>query len=158
MIHVRTPPISVGVGWQYALADLSLILFMVTAAALARQQALPPRPAPAPRAAPAAATPSQPVASQSVALADAVAVWRSGPGAPSLEQWLASQQIDSRQRLTIVARYTGARAQEAFVRAEGAMEGVRKLPAATRMVVEPSSVDDLSATLTWDVGGDGAAR
>jgi hypothetical protein len=135
-----------GVGWQYALADLSLILFMVTASALARQQALPPRPVAKAAAAPAAAPPSAP------ALADPVAIWRSGPGAPTLEEWLAAQQLDPRQRLTIVARYSGTGAQEAFVRAEGAMGGVRKLPASTRMVVEPAGVDDLSATLTWDVG------
>ena len=73
-MQVRT-----GVGWQYALADLSLILFMVVAAALARQQAAPPKPAPPPPA-PAAA----PV------LAEPVAVWRAGPGAPRLAGGAAS--------------------------------------------------------------------
>ena len=131
-MHMRT-----GVGWQYALADLSLILFMVTAAALARKEHPAPTRPPPPRA-------------EAPALADPVAVWRAGPGAPSLEQWLAGQSLDPRQRLTIVARYSGTRAQAAFVRAEAALGTVRKLPASTRMVVEPSSVDDLSATLTWD--------
>ena len=136
-MQVRT-----GVGWHYALADLSLILFMVTASALAREQTAAARPAPPrpPVAAPAAAP----------ALAEPVAVWRAGPGMPSLEQWLAAQPLDPRQRLTIVARYAGGRAQEAFVRARDAMDGVRRLPASTRMVVEPAGEDDLSATLTWD--------
>lgn len=128
-----------GVGWQYALADLSLILFMVCAAALARQQAVP------------AARPAPPPASPApVALAEPVAVWRAGPGAPSLEQWLAAQPLDPRQRLTIVARYSGGHAQAAFVRAQGVMNGVRRLPRATRIVVEPAASDEISATLTWD--------
>ena len=142
-----------GVGWQYALADLSLILFMVCAAALAREQkahahlkapsaaaALAPRPAP-------------PAMPQSVALADPVAVWRAGPGMPSLQQWLASQAVDRRQRLTVVAQYSGDRAAAAFARAEDALRGQPRLPPATRIVVEPAAVDGLSATLTWDVGG-----
>ncbi len=126
-----------GVGWQYALADLSLILFMVTAAALARKEHAPLPPPPSVRA-------------EAPALADPVAVWRAGPGAPTLEHWLASQPLDPRQRLTIVARYSGARAQAAFVRAQTALTSVSKLPASTRMVVEPSNLDDLTATLTWD--------
>lgn len=136
-MQVRT-----GVGWQYALADLSLILFMVVAAALARQQAAPPKPAPPPPA-PAAA----PV------LAEPVAVWRAGPGTPSLAEWLAAQSLDRRQRLTLVARYSNGRAQEAFLRAQAALAPVGHLPAATRMVVEPATTDDLSATLTWDATG-----
>ena len=139
-----------GVGWQYALADLSLILFMVCVAALAREQKahahrLPPArpPVTAPLAPPVAA----------VALADPVAVWRAGPGMPSLAEWLASQTIDRRQRLTIVARYANGRAQIAFARAQDVLQAQPKLPPSTRIVVEPAAVDDLSATLTWDVGG-----
>lgn len=126
-----------GVGWQYALADLSLILFMVCAAALAQRPALP-----------AAVPPPRPVAA--VALADPVAVWRAAPGGPSLDRWLAGQALDPRQRLTIVARYSGGRAQAAFARAEAALHGARKLPASTRIVVEPAGTDDVSATMTWD--------
>lgn len=141
-----------GVGWQYALADLSLILFMVCAAALAREQKVhatrPPPPAPATRAAVPLQTPVQ-----AVALADPVAVWRAGPGMPSLAEWLAAQTIDRRQRLTIVARYANGRAQNAFARAQDVLQAQPKLPPSTRIVVEPAATDDLSATLTWDVGG-----
>ena len=139
-----------GVGWQYALADLSLILFMVCAAALSREQKLhlhqrvpPARIAPAVPAAP-------PVSA--VALADPVAVWRAGPGMPTLEEWLASQAIDPRQRLTIVAQYANGRAQAAFTRAQAALQDQPHLPPSTRIVVEPAGTDGLSATLTWDVG------
>ncbi|MBA3053409.1 MAG: hypothetical protein FP826_00395 [Sphingomonadales bacterium] len=131
-----------GVGWQYALADLSLILFMVCAAALARQQQVARSVPPPPPA----------MSAMSVALADPVAVWRAGAGAPDLAAWLAGQSLDTRQRLTIVARYRGVGAAAAFARAETVLHGISKLPAATRIVVEPAGVDDLSATLTWDVG------
>jgi hypothetical protein len=141
-----TVQVRAGVGWQYALADLSLILFLVTAAALARQPVAPP---------PAAPPAEKP---EAVALADPVAVWRAGPGAPSLDEWLAGQAIDPRQRLTIVARYADGRAQEAFARAEGVIRKVRKLPPSTRTVVEPAGADDLSATLTWDGADPALAR
>jgi hypothetical protein len=132
--------VRVGVGWQYALADLSLILFMVCAAALSRQ--IPPPPPPV------TALPNQPVA-----LAEPVAVWRAAPDGPTLEAWLAGQSLDPRQRLTIVARYSGGRAQEAFVRAQREVRSLPPMAAATRIVVEPATIDDLSATLAWDAGG-----
>lgn len=139
-----------GVGWQYAIADLSLILFMVCAAALAREQ----KAHAGMRAAPPVAAPaSVPVTPPSVALADPVAVWRAGPATPTLAQWLAAQPRDSRQRLTIVAHYGAGRAQAAFTRAQAALQTEPGLPRSTRIVVEPAAADDLSATLTWDVGG-----
>jgi len=129
-------------GWQYALADLSLILFMVCALALAqapkgKAHLLPPPPPPRP---------------QAVALGEPAAVWRAGPGMPSLAEWIAAQAADPRQRLTIVAHYGEGRAADAFARAETAMQAVRKRPATARIVVEPGPGDDLAATLTWDVG------
>lgn len=139
-----------GVGWQYALADLSLILFMVCAAALAREQKVHAVHPPAPRPADQSRVPP-PV--PSVALAEPVAVWRAGPGMPSLAEWLAAQAIDRRQRLTIVARYANGPAQSAFARAQDVLVAQPKLPPSTRIVVEPAAIDDLSATLTWDVGG-----
>lgn len=129
-------------GWQYALADLSLILFMVCALALAQapkgklKAVLPPVAAPKP---------------ESVALAEPTAVWRAGPGMPSLAEWIAGQTADPRQRLTIVAHYREGRAADAFARADAALQAVRKLPASARIVVEPGASDDLGATLTWDL-------
>ena len=130
-------------GWQYALADLALILFMVCALALAQ----------APKGKLKAAAPLPPVPRpESVALAEPAAVWRAGPGMPSLAEWIAGQTADPRQRLTIVAHYRAGRAADAFARADAALQAVRKLPATARIVVEPGVTDDLGATLTWDVG------
>lgn len=127
-MEVRT-----GVGWQYALADLSLILFMICAAGLAR---VPPKPQ----------NPAIP------ALAEPVSVWREGPGAPSLDEWLAAQPADRRQRLTLISQFKQGDAQGAFRRAESALQRVRNATASPRIAVEPGAEDTLVATLTWDSG------
>ena len=125
-----------GVGWQYALTDLSLILFMVAASGLAK--------------APAAAKP-QPVLIEPPALADAVAVWRPGAGAPSLDTWLTSQARDPRQRLTIIASYAGSDAAPASARAAQMLAQAGPSLGAVRILVEPGAIDDIAAALTWDV-------
>jgi hypothetical protein len=99
-------------GWQTILADLALILFMICASALSVAEG--PAPAAdkaraAPLRAPQPVAPPHPVAPQQ---AEPVGVWRDGPDAPPLAQWLADQAADPRLRLSIVVRYatrTGAR-------------------------------------------------
>lgn len=79
-----------GSGWQTVLADLSLILFMVTASSLGD------KPAPAP-------PPSMPARPLVPALGEPVALWREGAGAPPLGEWLDRSGSDPRLRLTILA-------------------------------------------------------
>lgn len=120
-----------GSGWQTVLADLSLILFMVTAAAAA--QAVPDvMPAP-----PALVDP---------VLGDPVAVWRGGSSA-SLAQWLENQPADARQRLTIIVPYADDPASAAAAALDLASAAGR--PA--RLVFEPGGAGDVYATLTFDV-------
>ncbi len=125
-----------GVGWQYALTDLSLILFMVAASGLAKV--------------PASAKP-QPAEIAPPALADAVAIWRPAAGAPSLDTWLTSQSRDPRQRLTIIASYAGSDAAPASARAAQMLALAGPAQGAVRILVEPGTIDDISAALTWDV-------
>ena len=113
-----------GSGWQTMLADLSLILFMITAAAASELPTAPP----------ATAIPVLP------ALGEPVAVWRAGPGAPSLRDWLASSGPDPRLRLTILAGPD--QAQMALTMAAGAGR-----PA--RILLEPQAGVP-SAMLTYD--------
>jgi hypothetical protein len=115
-----------GSGWQTVLADLSLILFMVMAAAVNE----------APASAPAA--PPPPVVLP--ALGDPVALWRQAPDAPSLKDWLASSGPDPRLRLTILAAPDAA--NEALALAVGAGR-----PA--RVLIEPGATG-ISAALTYD--------
>lgn len=111
-----------GSGWQTVLADLSLILFIVTASAVSE--------------APAAAVHSAPVLP---ALGEPAAVWRKAPGAPPLASWLAASP-DPRLRLTIVAAPAEAAAALRLADAAGR-------PA--RVLVEPDA-KGIAATLTYD--------
>lgn len=103
------------VGWQTALADLALILFMITAAAASRQ------PADA-RAHGAGGGSAGAVAAAPSPQAEPLAVYVDAPGAPPLAEWLSQQPRDPRQQVTITARYGTA---------EGAQE--RALATASRL-------------------------
>lgn len=143
-------------GWQTILADLALILFMICASALSvaegpapaavKAQAAPLRAPPPP--APHPVTPSQ--------QAEPVGVWRDGPGAPPLAQWLADQAADPRLRLSIVVRY-GARSANPQSAREAALEQAARLArtagpraGSARVVVEPGAQPGASVALGYD--------
>lgn len=115
-------------GWQTSLADLSLILFMLSAAALHRQP--PPARLAAPHAAPAL---------RPAPMAEPLAVYEAAPGAPALSAWLAQQAIDPRQQLTITARYGDAPgARDAALREASRLLGEAGAAGlSARLVVEP---------------------
>lgn len=128
-----------GTGWQYALADLSLILFMVTASALAQAGGpkvggpLTPPPSPV-----AAATGSEPVA-----------VWSASRDAPPLANWLRQVGEDQRLEVSVVVRYAdggrgAAMAQAALLVAAG---GARAK--AARILVEPGTRTGASVSLAY---------
>lgn len=121
-----------GSGWQYALADLSLILFLVMASALGEADAVP------------AAVPGV-----LPAMAEPVAVWRAGGGAPSLGQWLGAQPQDPRLRLTVIAQYTAGHEAAAFASAKALLSDGGARP--VRVVLELAPVDEIAAALTWDL-------
>ena len=124
-----------GSGWQTVLADLSLILFMITAAAASQPAALPQdHPAPI-LPAPILPAPILP------ALGAPIAVWRAEPGGTSLTAWLAIAGRDARLRLTIVAPPSASAAA-----AELAAEAGR--PA--RIILEPGGEPAPFAALTYD--------
>ena len=117
-----------GSGWQTVLADLSLILFMITAAAVSKAA---PKPAP----------PPPPVLP---ALGSPVAVWSAAPGGPDLAAWLAQNAADQRLRLTIVAPPEAAQTALALGAASGR---------AARVLIEPGMQGLPIATLTYDQAG-----
>jgi hypothetical protein len=143
-------------GWQTILADLALILFMICASALSVAEG----PAPAADKAQAAplrlpVAPSRPAASHPVApsqQAEPVGVWRDGPGAPPLAQWLADQAGDPRLRLSIVVRYapqSGGRAA-ALDQAAALARAAGPRAATARLVVEPGAQPGASVALGYD--------
>lgn len=129
-----------GTGWQYAIADLSLILFLVTASTLAHAGGgravappLPQRPSPV-----TAALDSEPVA-----------VWSPGSDAPPLAAWLAQVGNDPRLEVRIVVRYVGGAREAAVAQAvQLAGEGGARA-AKARILVEPGERAGASVALVY---------
>ncbi len=120
-----------GSGWQTVLADLSLILFMVTASALSPAESGAGAVQPSPNGAP-------------------LAVYRAGPASPPLGQWLADQGGDARLQLTIVAQYAPGGLAEAFRIAGALARDAGASGVTARIVVEPGA-GGVSASLAYDV-------
>lgn len=127
-----------GTGWQYLLADLSLILFMVTAATLAHSEDRPNLATLSPQGEP-------------------LALYRVESGAPPLGTWLQDQSLDARQQLTIIAQYTPGRQAEALSRAEALAGEAGEAGAKARIVIEPGQ-GGTTATLAYDIPEAAMAR
>jgi hypothetical protein len=128
--------------WQTLLADLALVLFIITAAALTRQRpahhALPAMPFVL-EAAPANTSP--------------LAIYRDAPGAPPLADWLRQQSHDPRQQITIVARYAPG-SENALPRRVAALVAAAVAAGAhPRIVIEPGD-GSTSAGVGYDAPAD----
>lgn len=122
--------VRVGTGWQTIIADLSLILFMLTASVVTRQD-LRVQPDPA-RPAKAVTTTAQPAPRSAP-----VAVWIAGADAPPLAEWFAQQTQDSRQQVTVTATYAPGEMDQAFAQARALAHQIGD----ARVVVEPGASD-----------------
>jgi len=116
------------IGWQTLLADLSLILFMVTAAALAAR----------PGQVATKAKPVAPPGRAQPALGEPLAVWRAG-GSQPLRHWLAREQPDSRQQLTITAHYRKGAVAPALRAVQALVADAGPMARAVRVIVAPAS-------------------
>ncbi len=139
-------------GWQTTIADLALILFMVSVAAIANQ---PDGAGEGDHAAAALVNPLP-------AMGEPVAIYRGGAGMPGLDRWLADQTPDARQQLTVIARYPVGGAQDAAGAALALADQAGAAGYRARILLEPSPeapTGDVIAVLGYDGGeGDGAAR
>lgn len=115
----------IGSGWQTVLADLSIILFMITASAVSQARDDPP------------------AISGGFAMADPVAVWRPSPSGPTLAQWLSAQQADPRMRLTLFVHAPAGGEGEALRLADTAAPEAR-------VVVDREPGPPLEAILAFD--------
>lgn len=132
--------IRAGTGWQYALADLSLILFLATASTLSLagkpdRLALPPNPVAHPVA---AALDSEPVA-----------VWSAEAGAPPLAQWLKQAGNDPRLEVRIVVRYANGRREDAAGQALQLAQSGGPRAQQARILVEPGNQAGASVSLYY---------
>lgn len=134
-----------GTGWQTTLADLSLILFLITAAAVAPpgaekaagSKAAAPRPA------------AQAVRHDPSPQAEPLAIYRATPSAPPLGQWLAGQPYDSRQLLTILAPYAPGGQVAALAQAQDLAQQADDQGRNARIIVEPGT-GPVTVTLAYD--------
>jgi len=126
-------------GWQLILADLSLILFLVTISALAdasdesEEQGI----APDQNHGGASVAPSQ-------------ALFRPGPNTPSIEQWLAQQPRDPRATLSVIATHRGGGEQQAWDKAQALARRARETGVVVRVLIQPADRSDLYASLAFD--------
>lgn len=129
--------------WATTLADLAIILFMITAADLSNAEI--------------AKSVTEPP-STALATAEPVAFYRPGGSAPPLASWLAEQPDDPRQQLTVVVRY---RAGEADVMAAEGLRLVSQAEAAgrhARLIAEPAEQSEAAAVLAYDANPQVVAR
>ena len=124
-------------GWQTTMADLAMILFLVTAAGIHAQQQQKRK--------------VEHAAVQSLsAVGEPLAVYRAHRGAPPLGEWLAEQAPDKRQYLTIVARYRPGAAESAAREAVRLAQQAGAAGVSARIVLEPGEGAELLATLAFD--------
>lgn len=127
-----------GTPWQLILADLALILFLLTLSALAGF----PEDGSAQEAAD--------IEAGAPAFAPSQALYRPGPDAPSLGQWLARQERDPRATLTVYARHGGADANAVWSEARALAREARAAGVAVRVVIEKGEETGLHASLGYD--------
>ena len=123
-----------GSGWQTVLADLSMILFIVTAAVVS---------------VPAATGVKSASRAHESEQSEPLAYYSDEPGAPPLRQWLAAQGVDTRQQLTITAHYASGELAKALARAGNLAREAGAVGARSRIVLEPGS-GGITAVLAYD--------
>lgn len=120
-------------GWQVVLADLALILFLVTLAALA--------------AGPEGDDRSR-IAKPEIAASQAL--YREVEDGPTLAQWLDQRPADPRATLTILGQHTGGDDAMIWDRAEAMARQARGRGFRVRVVIGEGEVSDLYASLAYD--------
>ena len=115
-----------GAGWAIMLADLALILFIVTASHAGTSEAAPAAPDPVPQA-----------------------IYRPAADAPPLAEWISAQDPGKKASLQITLGYDPHHPEQALARAaefaaQAAQSGIRP-----RIVLSPGT-EDVSAVLAYD--------
>ena len=134
-----------GTNWQLMLADLSIILFLATFSAMAHGSAKPAK-APAPAARAKVEAPAPPV------VAEPIALWRSGGGAPPLGEWLKGQQIDGRMKINVHGAYSAGHRDTVLAEATDVTADPALAAKPVRLILEPAEADSVTVTLSFDNG------
>lgn len=144
MTHGTTPARG-GHGWQLILADLALILFLLTLSALPAAEAESGQ-----RLADREARESDARGVPRPEVAPAQALYRAVPGGPGLAAWLAAQQPDPRATLTIFATYRAGGEAAAWERTEALAAEARASGARVRTIISVGTAEEIYASLAYD--------
>jgi hypothetical protein len=144
MSRTATPPRS-GHGWQLILADLALILFLLTLSALPAAEADTGQ-----RLADREARQKDTEPLPLTEIAAAQALYRPLAEGPSLTDWLAAQQPDPRTTLTIFATHAPGGEAAAWAQAQALAAEARASGTRVRTIIAAGLQDDLYASLAYD--------
>lgn len=120
--------------WQLILADLALILFLLTLSALAVEEGIE-------RKEEGIDTPQ---------VAAALALFRPDARGPSLSQWLAERPADGRATLTVFARFAESERDQIWRRAEALAREASDSGFPVRVVITRAQSSDIYASLAYD--------
>lgn len=120
-------------GWQLILADLSLILFLLTLTALVRSS-----------------SEDETQTGADPYLAPAQALFRQIDGGPTLADWLNEQPIDPRATLTIIAQHSASDRDAIWQAAEALARSAQGSRVPVRVVITRAQKSDLYASLAYD--------
>lgn len=121
-------------GWQLVLADLALILFLVTLTALVNSSS----------------DEGEGLAARDPYVAPAQALFRPTARGPSLAEWIAEQPADPRTTLTIIAQHSGADEDLMWQNAQVMAASLEGSPVPVRVVITKGEQSDLYASLAYD--------
>lgn len=133
-------------GWQLILADLALILFLLSLSTLPAAEAETGRHH-ADRAARGEETRPAPAAPE---IAAAQALYRPTASGPNLGAWLAAQPRDPRATLTVFARHRPGGEAAAWQAAQALAAQARSKGVAVRTIIAAGTETDLYASLAYD--------
>lgn len=137
-------------GWQMILADLALILFLLTLSALPTAEAETGRQLAARAVQEKAAREEDARPRARAEIAAAQALFRPVAGGPSLGAWLKSQPGDPRTTLTIFAIHPPGGEAAAFARAEALAAEARAAGARVRTIIAAGAETEIYASLAYD--------
>lgn len=136
-----------GQGWQLILADLALILFLMTLSALpaveAEAEAVRKQADHGARAAN-----QQPFTPAEIAAAQAL--YRPVAGGPGLAAWLAAQPRDPRATLTLFVRHRPGGEAAAWEKAQALAQDAQASGVAIRTIITAGQDEDVYASLAYD--------
>lgn len=127
-------------GWQTAMADLTLILFLVVAGAYRDQPA---------DAADVKATVRDETENVDVSLGQPMAVFRPG-GDANLTRWLGGQGLAEGEVATVIVRHRGGEAGSAVAEAARLVAEIERAGEKARLMVEPADYAETLVVIAHD--------